>query len=259
MPNRIIRESCRTSATLYLLSHGAERMFWRLTTIADDHGRFEADVRVLMAQCFPLWAGRIKVSEIAKWYAEMEKAGLVQSYLVNGKAYGHFLTWETHQYVRAKKSKHPAPTSDNICSQPLADVPEDTRIRGYENTRNEDTRSEKSDDLSPAAPEPADAPDWGKPQHLADLYNRLTPEDHPKVNPKYLTGKRLEKTRSYLKTFPERSFWVRVFTEIKFSKFLCRGSPDRPKFRGDFDWLLTVGKNGTENAIKVAEGKYRDT
>ena len=66
MPNRIIRESCTTSPTLDALSDGAERMFWRLTTIADDYGRFDADPRVLLAKCFPLRVGRISIKTIEK-------------------------------------------------------------------------------------------------------------------------------------------------------------------------------------------------
>ena len=63
---------------------------------------------------------------------------------------------------------------------------------------------------------------------------------------------------AYLRDFPERTFWVRAFSEIQFSRLLTRGSPERPSFRGDLDWLLTVGKNGAENCVKTAEGKFRD-
>lgn len=122
MPNRIIRESARTSATLFRLSDGAERMFWRLTTVADDYGRFEADPRILKAQCFPLWGDRLKIVQVGKWYAEMEACELVTTYVVTGKVLGFFNTWDKHQRTRAKESKYPAPSSDNICRQPLSDV-----------------------------------------------------------------------------------------------------------------------------------------
>lgn len=134
MPNRIIRESCRTSATLYQLTHGAERMFWRLTTVADDFGRFEADPRVLLAQCFPLWAGRLKVAEITRWYSEMERVGLVTSYVVNAKYYGYFETWDQYQRRRNRHSKYPAPTdavvtllSNDSNSPPFASEKRDVR------------------------------------------------------------------------------------------------------------------------------------
>lgn len=152
MPNRYIRESARTSATLYQLSHGAERMFWRLTTVADDYGRFESDARVLLANCFPLWAGEIKVSQVATWYGEMEACGLVTTYVVNGKHYGFFPTWEKHQRIRAKHSKYPAPSSDNICGHVLANVP-DIRIPNNEErvTKDEDSLRDRPE-VDPVPP-----------------------------------------------------------------------------------------------------------
>src|SRR3990167_5365678 len=114
MPNRIIRESCTTSPTLDALSDGAERMFWRLTTIADDYGRFDADPRVLLAKCFPLRVGRISIKTIEKYVREMVKSSLISLYEVAGRIYGYFLTWEKHQRLRAKTSKYPEPCQQNV-------------------------------------------------------------------------------------------------------------------------------------------------
>ena len=96
------------------------------------------------------------------------------------------------------------------------------------------------------------------PEELAVLYNTLTPPHHPKVQ--RLSPARRKKATLYLRLFPEEEFWVAVFTEIRLSAFL-RGENlqnGHEGFRGDFDWLLTKGKDGTENCIKVQEGKYRD-
>jgi len=123
MPNRMIRESCRTSETLDQLSDGAERMFWRLTTVADDYGRFEADPRVLLSMCFPLRVGRLKIERVEHWLKELILTEVVDTYRVGGKRYGVFKTWNKHQRVRAQHSKYPPPTSDNICARPTADVP----------------------------------------------------------------------------------------------------------------------------------------
>lgn len=112
-------------------------MFWRLTTVADDFGRFESDPRVLLAQCFPLWAGSIKLSQVIGWYNEMTIAGLVTPYCVEGKQLGFFNTWDRHQRIRAKHSKYPPPSSDNICSQVLANVAEKREARSEE-SRSED-------------------------------------------------------------------------------------------------------------------------
>jgi hypothetical protein len=128
MPSRIIRESCRTSPTLDQLTDLEERMFWRLTTVADDHGRFDADPRCLLAACFPLRVGRISPSSVGKCLQAMAAAGLVVLYNVAGRDYGEFLTWQKHQRVRSVHSKFPAPdpnlrTSADICGHPLSNAP----------------------------------------------------------------------------------------------------------------------------------------
>lgn len=132
MPNRIIRESCRTSETLNSLSAEAERLFWRLTTVADDYGRFEADPRVLLAQCFPLKVGALKVESVGRWFLELVTCGLVTTYDNTGKVLGFFVTWDKHQRRRARHPKYPAPTDDSIRCHVLSDVPEESRNRGIE-------------------------------------------------------------------------------------------------------------------------------
>ena len=119
MPNRLIRESCRTSPTLDALSDGAERMFWRLTTVADDFGRFDADPRVLLANCFPLRVTRLSLAQITKWWIELIDADIAKPYKHHDKYYGYFVTWEKHQARRARHSKFPDPAT---CEQMLADT-----------------------------------------------------------------------------------------------------------------------------------------
>lgn len=97
-------------------------MFWRLTTVADDFGRFEADPRVLGSNCFPLKAMNLKIATIKKWFAELCKCNLVQTYVCNGKQYGFFSTWEKYQTRRAKESKFPDPTPESICKQMHTDA-----------------------------------------------------------------------------------------------------------------------------------------
>jgi hypothetical protein len=42
-----------------------------------------------------------------------EKAGLIQRYMVDGKPYLYVCTWESHQQVRAKRSKYPQMITDD--------------------------------------------------------------------------------------------------------------------------------------------------
>ncbi len=132
MPNRDIKESCRTSKNLAELSHGAERMFWRMTTYADDYGRMPADADVIRAACFPRLLDRVSVSNVAKWLDELRRVKLISCY---NDSTGHhllfFLTWRLHQRVRAKHSKYDPPSDASRCQHMTAYVAfrsEDTEV-----------------------------------------------------------------------------------------------------------------------------------
>lgn len=116
MPNRILKESIVTSENIELLSPEAETFFYRLIVNCDDFGRADARPNVLLAKCFPLKIGKITIDEIVKYVMELVEAGLVKLYK-NGHEYLQLVSWETHQQVRAKKSKHPS--ADDISSQVL--------------------------------------------------------------------------------------------------------------------------------------------
>jgi hypothetical protein len=99
---------------------------------------------------------------------------------------------------------------------------------------------------------------WPSPYKLIELYNLLTPDECPSVNT--VSPSRLEKAREYLSMFPEEQFWREVFRQFHRSKFL-RGlvkNNGHKNFVADFDWLLTKGKDRTENVAKVHDGKYAD-
>lgn len=96
------------------------------------------------------------------------------------------------------------------------------------------------------------------PETLVELYNKLTPDECPAVTT--LSPGRRAKAKQYLTAFPKVEFWEQVFRRVHESKFL-RGhanSNGHGSFRFDFDWMLTKGKDGSENAVKVFEGRYTD-
>ena len=99
---------------------------------------------------------------------------------------------------------------------------------------------------------------WPHPELLIELYNSKTSDDFPAVE-KTSAG-RLRKAREYLKQFPETQFWEEVFAELNQSNFLrgLQNGNGHASFRANFDWLLTKGKDGTENVVKVYEGRYRN-
>lgn len=125
MPNRIIKESIQTSDTLASISAEAERLFWRLTTAADDYGRFDARPHIVLGKCLAALIGRVTVEQVDGWLDELEKADLIQRYAVDGKDCLYLTTWDKHQRPpRAKESKYPAPLShDSTCRQMTANAP----------------------------------------------------------------------------------------------------------------------------------------
>ena len=128
MPNRIIKESIRTSDTINELSWFEECLFYRLIVSCDDYGRFDGRTAIIKGTCFPLKDG-VTAKNIESALSKLASAGLVKRYVVDGKPYLSLSTWEQHQNVRAKKSKYPDPeksdlhTSDCKCIQMYTDVP----------------------------------------------------------------------------------------------------------------------------------------
>jgi|SRR5215472_783091 len=118
MPNRLINESCRASETLACVSASAERLFWRLLTVADDFGRFRAKPTLVRSVCFPLMLDRISEQDVAGWLFELVSVGAIQLYKVNSKEYGWFPEWDRYQQRRAKKSKYPEPPASSCDHMP---------------------------------------------------------------------------------------------------------------------------------------------
>lgn len=136
MPNRFIKESCRSSKNLDRLTDLEERLFWRLVTTADDYGRFLACPELVRSSCFPyksITSDRIKTCLIS-----LQTNDLIKLYYDDDREYGYFLKWEKHQgKPRSKNSKYPEPlASASICEHLLANVP------GGPNT-NTDTNTNK--------------------------------------------------------------------------------------------------------------------
>ena len=99
---------------------------------------------------------------------------------------------------------------------------------------------------------------WPSPKLLIELYNKEAADELPAVE--RLTPARTKRANEYLRVFPGEDFWYEVFQETKKSSFLrgLRPTTGHESFRASLDWLLTKGKDGIENAVKVFEGRYRD-
>lgn len=99
---------------------------------------------------------------------------------------------------------------------------------------------------------------WPTPEALVALYNAEAAANLPEIT--MISPKRREKMRQFLVKFPKLDFWKEVFLETKKSKFLmgANSGEGHRGFSGNLDWLLTTGKDGTENCVKTYEGRYRD-
>ena len=102
---------------------------------------------------------------------------------------------------------------------------------------------------------------WPSPAALAQLFNDHTPAEHPKVKVAALSPGRTEKARRALRDFPDRAFWEVSFGAVRDSAFLRREgtTPGHAGFIANFDWFLQRGKDGVENCVKAAEGRYQDS
>lgn len=137
MPNRIIKESIRTSKSINAMSDFQFRLWAYLLTYVDDYGRGSADPELLKGFVFPRRKG-VTEGTIQKTLAELATIGSVILYEVDGEPYLCFPNWSEHQTVRNKVSKFPAPddalladasiriqlkSTESSCNQSQANVP----------------------------------------------------------------------------------------------------------------------------------------
>ena len=155
MPNRILKESIRTSKSVNELTDFEYRVWSYLIVSVDDYGRYHTDPELLKGLVFPRRKG-LTENQIGKALASLANIGMIKLYTVDGESYLCFPNWDKHQQIRAKASKFPAPddsvaASDIICNQTQADVPV---IQSYSRIENPESKSEKRARASADAPSP---------------------------------------------------------------------------------------------------------
>lgn len=113
MPNRIIKESIRTSKKVNALTDFEYRLWSYLITYVDDYGRGQADPAILKGFVFPL---RKTVTEkgIMDALYRIHDLGMLTLYEVDGEQYLCFPNWGDHQRIQTKKSKFPAPQDSTV-------------------------------------------------------------------------------------------------------------------------------------------------
>lgn len=231
MPNRIIKESICTSDDINELTSEQEVFFYRLIVNCDDYGRFDARADIIRSRLYPLKVDKVKIKDIESWLAALINKKMVMVYDVDGKKYLQITNWGSHQQIRAKKSKFPAPdinntSSDIICNQEISNdgiCPRESESESiYENPN----------------PNPYIA-------DVVDAYNQIC-ESLPKVQS--VTEKRKGVVKQRAKEHSVDTI-CQVFKKANSSDFL---SGRNGKWSGcNFDWIMTQG-----NFVKVLEGTY---
>ena len=110
MPNRIIKESICTSASIDGLCLFHEVFFYRLIVNVDDYGRMDARIPILRSRLFPL--KQIPDSEIWEALIALRERRMIDLYRVEDCLYLQICSWEKHQRIRAKVSKFPPPNGE---------------------------------------------------------------------------------------------------------------------------------------------------
>ena len=181
MPNRIIKESIRTSDSINELSWFEECLFYRLIVSCDDYGRFDGRPAIIKGTCFPLKEG-VTTKNIESALSKLTSAGLVKRYVVDGKPYLSLPSWGRHQTTRAAKSKYPNPddgemiSSENNCMQINAVVhvfENDIRNRNTINDNNKRGAETPLADVEPITLN--DGTEWVCPLADYEEYRRLYP------------------------------------------------------------------------------------
>lgn len=241
-----------------LLTDRQYRLWVGMLTEADDDGRLNADAHQLRVMIFAYHPSRVLTKHVAADLESLAAMGLIHLYRVAEAVYAEFPSWRDHQKLdRAHytPSKLPPYKDSTPESLPLDD-PESLGSQGREG-RGGEIVSEAT--LPRPRDEDAATPARLKAEQLIDLFNELTPDRTPAVVTR--SPERLRKARQYLARFPAEVFWRETFAQFHRSDFL-RGLSKRTNghesFVADFDWLMSKGKDGTENFVKVHDGRYRN-
>src|ERR1700739_2706438 len=86
MPNRYVREGINSSRAVASLDAATEVFYRRMINVVDDFGRFEVDTMLIRSQAYPVHPN-VRVTDISRWIAACEKAGLLVLYEVSGRDY----------------------------------------------------------------------------------------------------------------------------------------------------------------------------
>ena len=149
MPNRIIKETIKSSPQIDSLSWFEEVVFYRLMVSADDYGCMDGRIVLLKNELFPT-KDTVTKKAVEDAIERLVSAGLLCRYTANGMPYLFFPTWEKHQRIRNKHRKYPDPLSSD--SELLSNDGQMTASCQSESNKNPNIESNKNTNMRFAPP-----------------------------------------------------------------------------------------------------------
>ena len=145
MPNRIIKESICSSEKINSLTDFQFRLWVGLITYVDDYGRGDARPAIIKGHVFPL-RDAVRTDAIAKALPELERAGCIRLYSLAGRPFLCFPKWDSHQRIRQKVSRFPAPPE---CTEPPTDDSNMQQVAADRGERRLESESESESNTNP--------------------------------------------------------------------------------------------------------------
>lgn len=108
MPNRVIKESIKTSEEIDKLSWFEEIVFYRLMVTVDDYGCYDGRAIVLKNELFPT-KDCITRKNVEDAIEKLESVKLLVRYTVKDRPYIYLPTFGNHQRLRNRHRKYPEP------------------------------------------------------------------------------------------------------------------------------------------------------
>lgn len=255
----------------------ARLLFIGMWNFCDDYGIHPASARTLKMEIFP--GDDFTTDQVQEFVNEIIDAGLIDSYVVDGKGYWQVTGWH-HQKIEKPTSKYPRPQKSTSDPPRLPDnSPSGQRAVGDPSTTEGKGREGKGEDINPANagssaippttdPEPAGGeptppePTGGEPipnvphGEIVAAYNEiLATHGLVAVKTKLWAGSDRERAlRTRWREDPTRQsvdWWRGFFEHVAKSDFLMGRVEGPRKWSADLGWLLK-----RENFVKVCEGKY---
>lgn len=113
MPNRVIKDSIRTSKSVNALTDFQFRLWLYLITYVDDYGRGSADAEILKGFVFPRRKS-VTEAQIQRGLDDLATTGMIRLYEADGEPYFCFPNWDKHQRIQTKRSKYPDPSESTV-------------------------------------------------------------------------------------------------------------------------------------------------